>query len=160
MPSGYSPLQIRLHWVIFALVVLQFIFNQPMSDAWDDFEDGLQPEVTAGVIGHVVAGLLVLALALWRIAVRLRLGVPPLPDNEAPVLKVAAHATHWALYLLIVVMPVSGAVAWFRGVEGAADAHETLKVILLFLVGLHILAALYHHFVLKTDILRRMLRAR
>ena len=47
--------------------------------------------------------------------------------------------------------------AWFGGVAPAAQAHNVLKVVLLGLVALHVGAALYHHLILKHDVLRRMI---
>ena len=34
-PKGYSARQIRLHWIVTALIVLQFLLHDPMSEAWD-----------------------------------------------------------------------------------------------------------------------------
>jgi cytochrome b561 len=39
-PNGYSRLQIRLHWIIFGLLVLQFVFHEWIADAWDSYLDG------------------------------------------------------------------------------------------------------------------------
>jgi cytochrome b561 len=85
---------------------------------------------------------------------------------------------HWSLYLLIVVMTVLGwAAANFRGwpltvfgfalpnlaakgdswAHTAGDIHTFLVNVLLALVGLHVLAALYHHFIVRDKVLKRIL---
>ena len=56
-------------------------------------------------------------------------------------------------------MPATGALAWFGGVEAMAAVHGAGMLLILILLALHIAGALYHHFVLKTDVLRRMLRS-
>ena len=107
---------------------------------------------------HVAFGVAVFALALLRVALRVRRGAPPPPQDEHPALRMAARATHFALYALILLMPVTGGLAWFGGIEAMADLHGAGKAAILVLVGLHVLGALYQHFYLRTDVLRRMLR--
>jgi len=156
MPTHYSRAQIALHWVIFLLIAFQFIAHEPMSDAWHKVARGMDVAFNPLVAAHVFGGLSVLVLLIWRLALRLTRGVPPLPAEEPPAMQMAAHVTHWALYALMVLVPVSGAVAWFGLVKPAAEAHEVMKSILLVVVGLHVLGALYHQFVLKTNLMDRM----
>ena len=47
-------------------------------------------------------------------------------------------------------------VAWFLVSDEAAEAHEVLKSVLLVIVVLHVAAALFHQFVLKTGLMQRM----
>ncbi|MEV8465727.1 cytochrome b/b6 domain-containing protein [Fluviibacterium sp. DFM31] len=155
-PTGYSRAQIRLHWIVAGLIVLQFVLHESISDAFDMAMEGRQIAFNPLVAQHVAGGVLIGLLVLWRLVLRLRRGAPPPPENEHPLLKLAAHATHWTFYALMLMLPVSGAVAWFGLVEPAAETHEFLKAILMLLVLLHVAAALYHQFVLKTDVLMRM----
>ena len=157
-PAGYTRLQIRLHWIVAAIVALQFLLNEPISRAWDAFVHGATVSFDPLVALHVAGGLLIAGLAVWRLALKARRGPPRPPEGEPRPLVAAANVTHLALYALLLLMPLSGAVAWFGGVEPAAEAHEAFKVALLALVGLHVVAALFHHFVLKTDVMRRMWR--
>jgi cytochrome b561 len=46
------------------------------------------------------------------------------------------------------------------GVDEANELHELAKLPVILLVTLHVAAALYHHFILKTDVLLRMFRSR
>ena len=158
MPAGYSRSQIILHWLIFLLITVQFLLHEPMSEAWDRMEDGLAVSFDPLVASHVVTGGLVFLLVMWRVVLRLKRGAPELPAEEPPALKLIANLTHMGLYVLMVLMPISGAVAWFGGAEAAAEAHEVMKALLLLLVGLHIAGALYQQFVLKTNIMARMKR--
>ena len=72
---------------------------------------------------------------------------------------ILAKLTHVGLYAVMILMPVSGYVAWFGGVEAAAKGHNVLKIVLLALVALHVVGALYHQFVLRDGTLARMRRA-
>jgi len=157
-PTGYTRLQVRLHWIIALLIIAQFVLNEGIENAWDKIEKGGAMEFSPLVAAHVGGGILILLLALWRISVKIKLGSPALPENEPKWQKIAAHATHGFLYLLLILIPLSGLSAWFGGILPAAEAHEFLAGALMFLVALHFAAAMYHHFVLKTDILRRMLK--
>lgn len=157
-PKGYSARQIRLHWIVTALIVLQFLLHEPMAEAWEMLEDGQTPPFNWLIPAHVIGGALVLIFAIWRLVLRRTRGVPPAPEAEAAPLKLAAHLAHLALYALMILMPLSGMAAWFGGIEIAAEAHETMKVALLALVALHVIAALWHQFWLKDGLLLRMKR--
>lgn len=157
-PLGYSRMQIRLHWIIVLLVAAQYLLNAAISEAWTTFREGGEVAFHPLIALHVVLGGLVGLLTLWRLVLRMFRGAPPPPDAEHPTLKSVAHATHWSFYALLVLMPVSGAMAWFGGLEAAALAHNVLKVALLALVALHVLAALYHQFILRTNLMARMKR--
>ncbi len=156
MLNTYSRAQILLHWVIFVLITAQYLQHEWISEAWDKFEDGLPSDFHPLVAAHVFGGLLILVLVLWRIKIRLTRGAPPVPTEEPAALKLVAHVVHLSLYALMVLLPISGALAWFGGVEAAAETHEVLRAVLLALVALHVLGALYHQFVLKTDLMARM----
>jgi cytochrome b561 len=159
MPKGYSSTQIALHWVIALLIALQFLFNEPMVEAFDSALEGELQPFSWLVWGHIASGISILALALWRVALRRSRGAPPPPEGEGTLLGRAASLGHWALYALILLLPVGGLIAWFGGVELAGDAHGLLSNLLLFVVAVHLAAALWHQFWLKDHLLRRMMRA-
>ncbi|MFG1351989.1 cytochrome b [Xanthobacter autotrophicus] len=157
--AGYSRTQIALHWAVAALVAAQYLFNDAIAEAWSAYVKGtaalgFDPLVPA----HVAGGVLILALVLWRIALRATRGTPPLPEREPPALAVLARATHLAFYGVLIALSVSGALAWFADVRPAAGAHNVLKVVLLALIVLHVLAVIFHQSVLKTSVMRRMVR--
>lgn len=99
-----------------------------------------------------------LALVALRLIVRLSRGAPALPEEEPPLLKLAAHATHWGLYALMIVVPLTNIAAWYGEVRIAGGAHEVLQNLLMLLAILHFAGAMYQQFVLKTNIMARMKR--
>ena len=158
-PTGYSRTQISLHWFIAALIVAQFALHDPIVAAWEALAAGKAPAMTALVYDHVIGGSLVLLLAIWRLKARFRRGVPTLPEQEAPILKGLAHLTHWTLYAFMIILPITGLLAWFGGSAVSDYIHTTLKLPLLAIVALHFAAALFQQVVLKTGLMRRMIRA-
>ncbi|MFG1379653.1 cytochrome b [Xanthobacter autotrophicus] len=156
--AGYSRTQIALHWAVAALVAAQYLFNDAIAEAWSAHVQGTAYGFDPLVLAHVAGGVLILVLVLWRIALRATRGVPPLPESEHPALHLLAQVTHLAFYGVLIALSVSGALAWFADVRPAAGAHNVLKVVLLALIVLHVLAVIFHHSVLKTGVMRRMVR--
>ena len=156
-PRGYSLSQIILHWTIAALVIFQLVFNKPMQEAFDDRLDGESTDDMLGALVHVGVGVTILILAVIRLAIRLRRGAPPAHDDKPAILNWIGYATHALLYGFIFAMPLTGALAWFFGVELSAEIHEVGRLVLIPVIGLHVLGALAEHFVFKNDSLMRML---
>lgn len=158
-PRNYSTIQIILHWTIAALVIFQLFVNQSIQHAFSDRLDG-EPIGEMGVaLLHISVGSTVLLLAVVRLAIRLVRGAPaPYADTPA-ILNWLGQAVHILLYGFIFLMPLTGAVAWFAGIELAAQLHELGRLILVPAIGLHILGALAEHFVFRNDTLKRMLGA-
>lgn len=157
--KGYSARQIRLHWIVAVLIVLQFVLHEPIAEAWDQIEDGgSSPAFNWLVLSHIFGGALVLIFALWRLVLRQTRGVPPAPEAEPAPLRLAAHLGHLALYALMILMPLSGAAAWFGGIEAAAEVHEAMKPLMILLVAVHVLAAIWHQVWLKDGLMDRMRR--
>ena len=160
--NGYTRIQIILHWAIALLILFQFVG----ADAIEEFvklvgitSASSSTEIPLMARAHVLAGLLTFALMLIRVLMRVIKGAPALPKDEDPRMKMAAHATHGILYLALLLMPISGALAWFGQIELADTAHLALKFVLLGFVVLHVAAALYHQFVLKNGLIKRMMKA-
>ncbi len=157
-PTGYSRAQIALHWIAALLILQQYVFKDAMSAAWEAFGDGLEIAFDPLVLAHVAGGALVLVFALWRLSIRARRGAPAMV-GESVVQRALAKGTHVGLYALMILMPISGSVAWFGGIDAAAQGHNILKVALLALIALHVAGALWHQFVLKDGLIDRMRRA-
>jgi Prokaryotic cytochrome b561 len=68
----------------------------------------IMPKYLTLVSIHKPLGMAILVLALIRLAVRLRYGAPPLPANLPEPIKLAAHLSHYALYILMIGMPLLG----------------------------------------------------
>ena len=156
--TRYSTTQIVLHWLVAILIAGQYLFKEPISQAWDAISRDLPVSFNPLVLAHVAGGMLILVLVAWRLFFRARRGAPPPPANEPALLRLAARLTHWTLYGLLVAMAISGMMAWFGHVTAAAQAHGILKTMLMALIVLHILAVIFHHLVLKNPIMQRMVR--
>ena len=157
-PTGYSRLQIALHWGAALLIVQQYLFKDAIAAAWDAAAKGMEIAFNPLVLAHVAGGALVMLFALWRLSIRARRGAPAMVGDNA-MQRALAKAAHVGLYALMILMPLSGSMAWFGGVDLAAQGHNVLKIVLLALVALHVLGALYHQFVLKDGLINRMRRA-
>lgn len=155
MPKTYSRAHIILHWVTLLVMIQQFVFHDAISAAFRAMLRGETVAQSPAIAAHVFGGALILIFALARVAMRAEGHVPP--EAAAPATqKLAARAVHLALYAVMILLPLSGAIAWFRGVEAAGEAHEVMKSVLLVLVALHVIGALWHQFVLKDGLMRRM----
>lgn len=155
--AGYSRAQIILHWVIAALILFQLLVHEGMEMAWDGRMDGGAAE--GNPLPHIVVGSAILVLAALRLIVRLRHGAPPHPAGQPAALGLLANMVHWGIYVLLFALPISGLVAWFGGIENAADVHgEPLRLALIGLVLLHIAGALAQQFVLRSGVLMRMFK--
>lgn len=157
-PRGYSTTQIALHWAVVVLFAAQFLFSDGMEKSWRAYEHGEAVPAGSGPLVHVIPGILILIFALWRLALRLTRGVPEAPAGPA-VQRLAGEVVHWALYAVMIALPLSGMAAWFGGVLAAGEVHQTLKMLAIVLVVLHVAAALYHQYVVKDGLIRRMMRA-
>lgn len=159
-PSGYSLAQIVLHWAVVVLIIFQYLAHDAMEAAWDALRDGaaIPDDILLGANLHAAAGMTVLILALIRLFLRFTRGAPALPSNLSPPLAFVAKATHFLLYALIIGLPIGGAAAWLGGVAVAARVHGLGANVLFWVAIIHVLGALYEHFVVKSDVLRRMLK--
>jgi cytochrome b561 len=171
--ARYSPAQRRLHWGMAVLVVLVYVAMT---------QRGLFARGSTGrtlmMQSHFWLGLSVFALAAWRLALRRRLAVPPVTPALAGWQAGLATTMHVLLYAFFVAMPLLGlATLWTGGrplllpfglAIGAPFApdralHESLEHWHVFIgeafywvIGAHVLASAWHHFVRRDDTLRRM----
>ncbi len=160
MTTGYTRVQIALHWQVAILIAVQFLMSEGIEEAWDAYKEGEAAGTGGGAWLHILVGVAILALVIWRLALRASQGVPPPPAGESPAQVLVAKATHGLLYALMILMPLSGVAAWFGGIGPAMAAHQFGKLALLVLVALHVLGAVYNHFLLKNGLLSRMTRPR
>ncbi|PKR89460.1 cytochrome B [Pleomorphomonas diazotrophica] len=155
--TGYTALQLSLHWLIVLLVFFQLIFGEDMGHYNEVLRSGqdVAPLVT-GYYLHVGVGVAVLALTLFRLGLRFRLGVPASVPGPALQVK-AGEALHYLFYLMLIVTPITGLLAQYVDMRTFGEVHEAGKPIFILLILIHAAAALYHHFVLKDATLRRMM---
>ena len=153
--SGYSGLQIALHWLIAILIPLAWLSSEGAEEAWDAIEDGA---AAPAFVPHVAFGLAILALVLVRLIVRLRRGVPEAPGVPGSLQVKAADWGHRLIYLLMIMVPLGGISIWFGGMDNG-DVHGLFANVLMLVVLGHALVALYHQYVVKDGLLRRMMKA-
>jgi cytochrome b561 len=169
--TGYTRTAAGLHWLVAALVVTALAMGWTMTDM------AISPQRLKVYNYHKWIGVTVLALACVRLLWKLGHPVPDLPGTPRWQ-ALAARAVHALLYGLMFAVPLAGWVysnaAGYRVVylgklplpnlverdkELAAtwlQVHHMLAWTLAVLVGLHLLAALQHHFIARDHTLRRM----
>jgi cytochrome b561 len=173
--DGWTPAVKTLHWLVTGLIVVQVALGFTAA-AWH-----LSPAKLDLFVWHKSLGMMILALAAVRLAVRATHRAPPLPGAMPRWERRAARVSHVLLYVLIVALPLSGWVVnsaanvpvrlfWLvplpsivppsKALEAIAmRTHLALVVALGALVAIHVGAALRHHVALRDDVLRRMLPA-
>lgn len=173
--ARYGPVAILLHWLTALLVLINWL----LPHLAEFMARSQAPRIIAL---HRSVGVTVLVLVLLRAAWRWVSPPPPLPGGTVQLLRIASKLGHAALYLLMIAVPVLGILfTWAGGrtlqVWGAVDfpppawidpdlhdrlrsLHETCANAILWLVGLHVLAVLMHHYVFQDRLLDRMLPAR
>lgn len=154
--KGYSRAQIALHWIVAVILVPQVLLEDGIKHAFRAAMRGEAAEQTAMAAFHVYAGILILALVLWRLTLRAWRGVPQAPAGGGALLELLARAVHLLLYAVLLLLPATGLAAWFGLSEPAGELHELMKPVLLILVGLHVAGALWHQFVLRDGLMGRM----
>jgi len=151
--TGYSTLQIALHWGVAVLVVLAYLTSEGAEEAMEVIEKG----GTVGFLPHAALGMAVLFLVLLRIVIRAMRGAPAAPGVPGSWQVKAAEWGHRLLYLLMVAVPIGGASIWIGGMDNG-DIHGFFATVLMVLAGGHAVVALIHHYVLKDGLLRRMMK--
>lgn len=172
--NRYSPGLRMLHWSMAVLILAAYLAVEQRGL----FARGT-PARAAMMQTHYWMGLCVLAFALWRVALRLRDGAPPVRPRLPTWQAMPAGLLHVWLYAFLLGMPVLGLLtAWADGkavqwpFTGSAlpallapdpglakrleDLHGAIGEAFYWVIGVHVLAALYHHFVRRDDTLRRM----
>lgn len=152
--TGYSGLQIALHWLVAVLILVAWLSGEGAEEALEAVEEG----GTVGFVPHVAFGLAILTLVVVRILVRLSRGAPAAPGEPGSLAVKAADWGHRLLYLLMIAVPLGGASVFFLGLE-VGEIHGLAANVLMLVVLGHALMALYHQYVLKDGLLRRMMKA-
>jgi cytochrome b561 len=152
--TGYSGIQIALHWLIAVLILVAWLSGEGAEEAMEAVEEG----GTVGFVPHVAFGLAILTLVLVRILVRLSRGAPAAPGVPGSLSVLAADWGHRLIYLLMIAVPLGGASVFFLGLE-VGEIHGLAANLLMLVVLGHALMALYHQYVLKDGLLRRMMKA-
>lgn len=183
VPRRFNQGFIILHWImalfIVCVVALGFLI--------EEFPKG-SPERLTIFTRHMTFGISILLLVLARTAWRATHAVPPEPATLPRPMRRFARATHYLLYALMLCMPLVGwmmvssrprpdnridlalGLHWPQ-IPGFAERFGDLRPLLnelhwygawtlIVLVSLHAVAALFHHLVLRDDVLLRMVPQR
>jgi cytochrome b561 len=172
-PRRWGAIAQLLHWLIVVFIVAQFT----LATLFEQLPAGAKKLTLLS--RHKSIGITILMLALVRLAWRWSNPTPTLPDTLKPYERALARLTHALLYVLLFAVPLSGwlmssargfPVSWFGFLqlpdlvpknkvlyEALVTTHGILAWTLGIVATVHLVAALKHHFVLKDDVLRRML---
>lgn len=173
MNIAYTRTAVALHWLMALLILAALPLGLTMTEL------DLSPTKLKLYAWHKWLGVTVFGLAVLRLVWRTTHPAPPLSAAIPAWQRGAAHALHWALYALMLVIPLSG---WlmssakgfqtvYLGVlplpdllakdEAVGDllqqVHRWLNYAMAALLVVHVAAALRHHLVERDDVLARML---
>src|ERR1700680_1320890 len=169
--SRYHPLLATLHWLLAVLIIamlcIGFLVLAPMPS--------IDPQKIGILLVHMSIGMAILALMVARFIVRIRTSRPADATTGYPRLDRLAPIIHYGFYVLVLLMVGSGyATAILAGLnksvfQGSGDplpesfdiypsfvAHGYVALLLVGFISLHVAAALYHQFVRKDGLWRRM----
>jgi cytochrome b561 len=174
--ASYDRVARAAHWLIAALAVIVISLGWAIAGA------PRNAPTRDLLLLHRSVGLTILAATLFRAGWRWRHPGPPLPPSVAGLERALARATHFFLYLIFILMPLSGyanaaaaghAVGFFgivsippllpetgRLSQAAVAAHLVGQYLVYFLVTLHVAGALLHGVVKRDGVLERMLPIR
>lgn len=158
--SKYTTLQILLHWTIFVLVVVQFVFHDAIVQAFDALLMGTSRTNGPLVSAHLAVGGMIGILTALRLWVRIENGVPEHMGNHPKLFDTLANFVHFSFYGILLLLAITGGYAWYQGSQGAANAHSILRAALLILILIHVAAACVHLIVWRQNIIKRMLPSR
>ena len=158
-----------IHWSLFALITMQFYL------VWGP---NLSNDKVLTIMLHKSIGLIALLLIIFFIFWHI-INIKPLPSKSQPRWQyISSIIVHHSLFFLLFIMPIIGYLlscsnghpvnffGWFTlpCIISKNDllsntlflTHSWVSYVILMLVGIHILAALYHAFIVKDDVLKRM----
>ncbi|RMR08087.1 cytochrome b [Pseudomonas syringae group genomosp. 7] len=164
-----------LHWIMAIMIVLAYalILSRTQFGKGSEYR-------TLVVQSHFWVGIVILVMAFFRVAERRRHHPPGITPPLEGALRLAATLTHYALYAFLFAQPLLGLltvmiekgalpvpltdlqIPWplptsDRTAETFEDVHKLLGSLFYYVIGLHIVAALWHHLVRKDNTLKRML---
>jgi len=168
---NFTILQRLLHWLMAISILAMLFIGVGMVST-------VMPKYLPLLVTHKTLGLAILVLAVLRIIVRLRSGTPPLPADLPPPMKLGAVLSHYALYALMLGMPLIGwamqsagnyPVVLLLGIHLPAilapnaalytllkNAHVYLAFAFFALILLHIAAALFHALIRRDGVFESM----
>lgn len=174
--ARYNNLSITLHWIMLVLLVAVYACMELREyyPKGSDIREGLKS-------WHFILGLSVLVLVFVRVAARVSRPAPPITPVLPEWQRWLARVVHISLYVFMIGMPIAGwtilsasgkTIPFFgfalpplvgenKALAGQVkELHETVASVGYYLIGFHAAAALFHHYFIKDDTLKRMLPRR
>jgi cytochrome b561 len=167
----FNPLQRLLHWLMAVCILAMLFIGVGMVST-------ITPKYLPLVSIHKTLGIAILVLALIRLAVRVGCGAPALPADLPGPLRLAAHLSHYALYGLMIGMPLIGwgmlsagaypvvvfGTMYLPAILPQSDSlhtwlwglHFYLAFAFFALVLMHVAAALFHALVRRDGVIETM----
>jgi cytochrome b561 len=188
--DSWGSLARAFHWAIVAIIVIQVPLGFWMVEVYEEYTETYADDTLVMLTSnaHHTLGLLVLTIALFRLAWRFANQTPGLPASLQAYQRYLARFTHVVLYLLMILYPLSGWAAlsayegefpiFFFGYDSVprivpqvaegdpfdypffAVIHRNAWRLGALILGLHVFGALWHQFVARDGVLRRMWRGR
>ena len=169
--TRFTAWQRLLHWLMAICILAMLFIGVGMLST-------VKPIYLTLVSIHKPLGITILVLALVRLALRLRYGEPLLPADLPEPMKLAAHLSHYALYALMIALPLIGwgmlsaaayPVKLWDGVylpqilpqndalhTALWNAHFYLAFVFFALILMHVAAALFHALVRRDGVFDSM----
>jgi cytochrome b561 len=169
--AHFTILQRVLHWLMAVCIIAMLFIGVGMVST-------VMPKYVPLLVTHKTLGIAILVLAVIRIIVRLRFGTPPLPADLPPPMKLAAVLSHYALYALMLAMPLIGwgmlsaggypiVLLWNIHLPAILPpsaslhallwgAHQFLGLAFFALILLHLAAALFHALIRRDGVFESM----
>ena len=170
----FTVAQRLLHWLMAVCILAMLFIGVGMVST-------VMPKYLPLVSIHKSLGIVILALAFIRLATRILYGAPALPADLPEPMKLAAHLSHYAFYLLMIAMPLIGwamlsaaayPIVLFGSVRLPAilpqsaslhallwNAHFYLAFAFFALILLHLAAALFHALIRRDGVFEAMASA-
>lgn len=172
--THYHITNIRLHWLTALLMVAVYacIELREFYPKGSDIREGFKT-------WHFMLGLTVLAVTFVRLYFRAKHKAPEITPAPSPAMMLTAHLAHALLYLMMIGLPILGWLTLsaagkpipFFGLElpplvaeneafakTLKGLHKTIGTAGYFLIAIHAIAALFHHYIIKDNTLLRMLK--
>ena len=172
--ASYTDLAIILHWLLACLLVFQLCIGVFMVE----IPKGPDSSRALWFNFHKSVGILLALLILFRLIWRLKNQPPALPESMSRWKRFVSNANHFLLYLCMAVMPVTGIIGSifskypikFFGISlpriaepdeiiktFTSDLHQYFAYFFIFLISIHVIAALKHLVMDCDDIFERMM---
>lgn len=170
--NQYHPISTLFHWIVVVLLIAAFA----VIELKGQFPKGSEARELTKTIHGVIGQIIFIVMAL-RLLARIWFGVPE-PKNPSQTLAILSKVMHRIFYAIILIAPIFGilyfqyagkeihffGLVWPQFVtpdplmkKSVENIHELLGNSLYILIGIHAVAALWHHYILKDDVLARIL---